>query len=177
MWDLKTEAEFLTLVFHYWFDPMSSPHVSSGEIAGKCWYITSSPAFPRQHSLPSVRSHSFLKVKFVLCRLGFLKCGMWQHVSLFSTQSFLYNHPAFETEEDQRLSSLQRDFIENNSRHPAFGEGKIRKHLLQLCSPGSCLFFLLFTVLCSWRVSASHLPPLKVSVKVIPCPLVFLGAL
>lgn len=155
---------------------MSSPHVSSGEIAGKYWHITLSPAFPRQHSLPSVRSHSFLKAKFVLGCLGFLKCGMWQYVSLFSTQSFLYNHPAFETEDDQWLSSLQRDFTANNSHHPAFGEGKKRKHL-QLCSPGSCLFFLLFTVLCSWRVSASHLPPLKVFVKVIPCPLVFLGDL
>lgn len=156
---------------------MSSPDESSGEIAGKYWDITFwvSPAFPRQHGLPSVRSHSFLKAKFVVCGLVFLKCGMWQNISLFSTQSFLSNHPAFKTEEDRSLSSLQQDFIASNSHHPAFGEGKKRKQPVQLCSLGCCLFFLLFTVLCSWWVSASCLSPVKVSVKVPPCPVAFLA--
>lgn len=158
---------------------MSSPDVSSEEKAGKYSDTTFciSSAFPRQHSLPSARSHSFSEEKFVLSGLVFLECGMWQNISLFSNLSFLSNHPAFKTEKNWSLSPLQQHFIASNSHHPAFGEGKKRTQHLQFCSPGSCLFFLLFTELCSWRVSAFCLPPVKVSVKVLPCPLAFLGDL
>lgn len=66
---------------------MGSPDASSGEIAGKYWDTTFcvSPAFPRQHGLPSVRSHYFLKAKFMLCGLVFFE--MW-HV----TEYFLIYH-------------------------------------------------------------------------------------
>lgn len=50
---------------------MNSPNVSSEERAGKYCdrTVCVSPAFPRQRGLPSVRTHSFLKAKFVLCGL------------------------------------------------------------------------------------------------------------